>query len=205
MIRAETQYPPVAIFANFVRMKPPEIRKRLSDTGRTQAALAKHLGKSKDSVSRLVAGHRSMDIEELASIKEFFGDDQPVAPTSVQIPVYGYAGAGGDDRIVIASDQVLEYIDIPAGMVRGDAIGVRVAGESMYPRLFSGEMVIVERNVPPVRNKDAVIELKDGSALVKEYRGQKDGVVFLFQYNPEGEVRVPLIDVAAMHAVKYRR
>jgi phage repressor protein C with HTH and peptisase S24 domain len=205
MIRAETQYPPVAIFANFGRMKPPEIRSRLRATGRTQTALAAHLGKSKDSVSRLVAGQRSMDIDELAQIKEFFGDDQPAAPTTVQIPVYGYAGAGGDDRVVIASDQVLEYIEIPAGMVRGEAIAVRVAGESMYPRLFSGEMVIVERNVPPVRNKDAVIELKDGSALVKEYRGQKDGVVFLFQYNPEGEVRVPADQVRAMHAVKYRR
>lgn len=205
MIRAETQYQPVAIFANFVRMKPPEIRSRLKSSGHTQTALAAHLGKSKDSVSRLVAGKRSMDLEELAQIKEFLGDDQPMAPTTKQIPVYGYAGAGGDDRVVIASDQVLEYIEIPAGMVRGDAIAIRVAGESMYPRLFSGEMVIVELNVPPIRNKDAVIELKDGSALVKEYRGQKDGVVFLFQYNPEREVRVPLIDVVAMHAVKYRR
>lgn len=205
MIRAETQYPPVAIFANFGRMKPPEIRSRLRETGRTQAALALHLGKSKDSVSRLVAGQRSMDVEELEAVKSFFGDDQPVAPAYIQIPVYGYAAAAGDDRVMIASDQVLEHVEIPAGLTRGDAIGIRVAGDSMYPRLFSGELVIIERNVPPVRNKDAVIEMKDGSAIVKEYRGQKDGIVFLHQYNPEGEVRVPLIQVRNMHAVKYRR
>jgi phage repressor protein C with HTH and peptisase S24 domain len=181
-------------------MKPPEIRRRLVETGRTQAALARHIGKSKDSVSRLVAGQRNMDVEELDAIKSFFGDDQPAAPTYVRLPVFGYAAAGGADRVAMASDQVLDYVELPAGLVRGDAFGVRVTGSSMYPRLFDGETVIAERNVPPVRNREVVVELSDGTGLVKEYRGQKDGVLFLFQYSPEEEVRIPLVKVRAMHS-----
>lgn len=200
MIRAEAQYPPVAIFANFGRMKPPEIRRRLEETGRTQAALARHLGKSKDSVSRLLNGMRTMDVDELEGIKTFFGDDRPPEPSFIRLPVFGYAGAGGEDRIALASDQILDYVELPAGLARGDAFGVRVAGESMYPRLFSGETVIAERNVPPVRNREVVVELTDGTGLVKEYRGQKDGVLFLWQYNPEQEVRIPLTRVRKMHA-----
>lgn len=205
MIRAEAQYPNVAVFANFVRMKPPEIRKRLDDTGRTQAALARHLGKSKDSISRLMTGQRGIDADEAEEIKRFFGDDVQPAPTTQLIPVYGYAAAGGGDRVSIASDQVLDRIEVPAGLTRGDTIAIRVAGDSMEPRLYSGELVIVGLGVPPTRNGDCVIEMKDGTALVKQYRGQRDGVVFLHQLNPEDEIRVPMIQIKGMHAVVYRR
>lgn len=200
MIRAEAQYPAVAIFATFGRMKPPEIRRRLEETGRTQAALARHMGISKDSASRLVNGMRSMDLEELEAIKSFFGDDQPAAPVYVRLPVFGYGAAGGDDRVALASDHILDHVEIPAGLVRGEAFGVRVAGASMYPRLFDGETVIAERNVPPTRNREVVVELNDGTGLVKEYRGQKDGFLFLWQYSPEQEVRIPITSVRAMHS-----
>ncbi|MDZ4374007.1 MAG: XRE family transcriptional regulator [Phenylobacterium sp.] len=181
-------------------MKAPDVRRRLAETGRTQVALARHLGKSKDSVSRLLNGMRAMDADELEGIKSFFGEDKPQEPTFVRVPVFGYAGAGSDDRIALASDQVLDFVELPAGMVRGEAFGVRVAGESMYPRLFSGETVVAERNVSPVRNREVVVELRDGTGLVKEYRGQKDGFLFLWQYNPEQEVRIPLTQVRAMHS-----
>lgn len=205
MIRGEAQYNNVAVFANFVRMKPHEIRDRLAETGRTQAALARHLNKSKDSVSRLVSGHRKLEADEADAIKAFFGDGQDNTPVFQQIPVYGYAAAGGDDRVAVASDQVLDRIEVPVGLSRGEIIAVRVAGDSMEPRLYSGELVIVGLGVPPNRNGDCVVELKDGSALVKQYRGQRDGYAFLFQYNPEKEVRVPLTQVKGMHAVLYRR
>jgi len=205
MIRAQAQYPPVAIFANLALMKPPEIRRRLEETGRTQSALARHLGKSKDSVSRMLQGMRRIDADEAAEIERFFGVSEASAPTYVQIPVYGYAAAGGDDRISIASDHVLERIEVPYGLSRGEVMAVRVAGDSMEPRLYSGELVIVGVGVPPSRNADCVVELRDGSAVVKQYRGQRDGHVFLWQYNPEQELKLPADKVRAIHAVLYRR
>lgn len=186
-------------------MKPPEIRERLKATGRTQAALGKAIGKKKDSVSRLLLGERSMDVDEAAAIRAFFGDDQVAGPTFLRIPVYGYAAAGGDDHVAIASDHVLDWVEIPAGMVRPDAFAIRVAGESMEPRLYSGEQVIVNPGVPPLRDGDCVVEMRDGSALVKQYRGQRDGVVFLNQHNPPREIRVDASKVKTIHAVAIRR
>lgn len=205
MIRAEAQWRNVAVFANFGGMKPPEIRRRLRETGRTQAALARHLGKSKDSVSRLLSGYRNMDVDELHAIQDFFGESEPAHPDYVQIPVYGYAAAGGTDRVAIANDQVLERIEVPYGLTRGETIAIRVAGDSMEPRLYSGELVIVELGVPPNRGGDCVVEMKDGTALVKQYQGIRDHYAFLRQLNPDQEVRLPLTQVKAIHAVKYRR
>lgn len=186
-------------------MKPPEIRRRLRESGRTQESLARHLGISKDSASRLVAGHRNMRLEELDKIQDFFGDTEPRHPEFVQIPVYGYVAAGGTDRIALASDHVLERIEVPYGLTRGETIAIRVAGDSMEPRLYSGELVIVELGVPPNRGGDCVVEMKDGTALVKQYQGIRDGYAFLRQLNPDQEVRLPLTQVKAIHAVKYRR
>jgi phage repressor protein C with HTH and peptisase S24 domain len=205
VIRGQTQYQPVAFFAMTGGMKPPEIRARLKETGRTQMALGRAIGKSKDSVSRLLAGERSMDVEEADKIRSFFGAEQDAGPQFQQIPVFGYAAAGGGDRISIASDQVLDRIEVPLGLSRGDAIAIRVMGDSMEPRLYSGELVIVGLGVPPMRNGDCVVEMRDGSAIVKQYKGQRDGAVFLAQLNPGEEVRIDASKVKAIHAVLYRR
>ncbi len=187
-------------------MKPPEIRERLEQSGRSQRALAAHLGISKDSMSRLLLDKRNMEVTELERIKEFFeGDQAEATPQFVQIPVYGYAAAGGDDRISIADDRVIDRIEVPAGLVRGEAMAIRVAGDSMEPRLYSGEIVIVGVNTPPARNGDCVVEMRDGTALVKQYRGQRDGRIFLWQYNPENQIDLDATKVKRMHAVLYRR
>lgn len=185
-------------------MNGEDIGARLEAAGRTKKALAAHLGKSVHAVGRLTKSKRELSASDAAKIEVFFGP--PIAaPATVRIPVFGYAGAGGPERISLAGDDVLEEMEIPVGMVRGQAFGVRIAGDSMEPRLFSGETVIVQRKVAPARYGDCVVEMQDGTALVKQYRGQRDGKVHLFQYNPEKEFFVDGAAVQAIHAVAFRR
>lgn len=205
VIRAETQYRSVAFFATPSRVTPSEIKSRLRSTGRNQAALGRHIGVSKDSISRLMKGERKVSAEEAIKIKAFFADDPAATPPVDMLDVYGYAQAGGEDHIGMASDQVIDRIEVPAGLVRGQAIGIRVAGDSMEPRLYSGETVIVGLNVPPERDRDCVVELKDGTGMVKQYKGRRDGQIFLHQYNPDRELRIDATRVKAIHAVLYRR
>ena len=186
-------------------MRAPDIKKRLLETGRSQTALGRHLNISKDSVNRLVNGKRDIEVEEADKIRAFFADTGGDEPAFITIPVYGYAAAGGDDRISVAEDRAIDRIEIPVGLVRGQPLAIRVAGDSMEPRLFSGETVIVDLNVRPARFGDCVVELKDNTALVKQYRGERDGQLFLFQYNPEKEIRLKATEVKAIHAVKVRR
>lgn len=205
MIRGETPSHRVAFFATPSRMQPSEIRDRLRRTGRSQASLGRAIGASKDSMSRLMKGERKLGAAELEWIKSFFADDVEQGPQYDVIDVYGYAQAGGQDAVSLANDQVIDRIEVPAGLVRGKSIGIRVAGDSMEPRLFSGETVIVALDVPPQRDRDCVVEFRDGTGIVKQYRGQRDGVIFLHQYNPDTEVRVDATKVKAIHAVVYRR
>lgn len=150
-------------------------------------------------------GGRRMTAEEAEQIEAFFAGGETREPAFQIIDVFGYAEAGGEDRISLADGQVIDRIEIPAGLVRGEVIAIRVAGDSMEPRLFSGETVIVGRHLPPQRDRDCVVEFRDGTAVVKQYKGQRDGTVFLSQYNPEKEIRVEASKVKAIHAVIYRR
>lgn len=186
-------------------MKPAELRARLIRTGRKHNALAAHLGITKDSMSRLINGARDITQEEAAAIERFFANEEEAGPRFVDIPVYGYAAAGSEDRVAFANDAVLDTIKIPEGLAKGEIFGIRVAGESMEPRLYAGEIVIVAKGVPLVKERDCVVEFKDGTAVVKQYQGQREGWLFLRQFNPAQEVRYDATKVRAVHAVLYRR
>jgi phage repressor protein C with HTH and peptisase S24 domain len=185
-------------------MRGTEIAERLAAEGRTKAALARHLGRSVHSIGRLTASARELPASEAQQVENFFNGAAPETPMT-RIPVYGYAAAGGDERVSLAANDVLDELELPVGLIRGEAFGVRVAGDSMEPRLFSGETVIVARKMAPARYGDCVVELRDGTALVKQYRGQRDGKVYLAQFNPPLEFHVEGASVRAVHAVVLRR
>lgn len=187
-------------------MRGEEIKARLERSGKKQTALARHLNRSVHAVNRLVNSSRELLPSEVAEIEAFFGEGAPPPPPPVvRVPVYGYAAASDGDRVALGSEQVLDYIELPNGLAKGDVIAIRVAGDSMEPRLFSGETVIVSLNVAPSRYGDCVVELRDGTGLVKQYRGSRDGYIFLHQYNPDREIRLRADEVRAIHAVQLRR
>jgi len=169
--------------------------------------LAKKLGLDPSDLARRLKRDTEPTASQLEVIQSFLageagasGESAMPARSGQRVRVFGYAALGGDDRVALASDQVLDEITVPAGIMRPGAFILRLVGESMHPRLRSGEQVVVEPDIPPVRNEDVLVELRDGTGIVKEYRGQKDGYVFLFQYNPEREIKLPLTQVSRMHA-----
>lgn len=187
-------------------MKPPEIRARLQQTGQTQLDLARAIGKSKDSINRLLKGQRSLNFDEAQQIRAFFGDvDQGTGSATQQVPVYGVPAPGGPDRFSLSADQAMERIELPCDLTRGETIAVRLPGDEMAPRLFSGEIVIVAKGIPPARNGDCLVEFKDGSGLIKQYICQREGQIILRHFNPDEEVRVLALQVRALHTVAYRR
>lgn len=198
-------------------MEISEIPSRLRALKRSQADLAKHLNLDPSSLTKTLKGERRLKADELLKIEQYFGEAldrgatvetlstrRPTAPR--RIPVYGYAAAGGEERIAINAGQVIDWVDAPPlwnGL--GDLIVVRVIGDSMEPRYFAGEAVVVHVGLPPGRGQDCLIEFHDGSAVIKNYRGQRDGVVFAWQYNPprdqDNELRFDGASVKAIHAV----
>lgn len=198
--------------------------------GMSKTDLAKFLGLSPPLITRLLKGERQLKGPELLKLQELFarldagGEDYasasrlaesttPYATSAQRIPVFGYAAGGildtEDPRaglIGFAQAEVLEWIEPPPD--RRDVsrlFGVRIIGDSMAPRIANGEVAVAQMNMNPVRGQDCVVEFKDQTAVVKTYQGLLGSTLKLSQYNPARDVSVALADVAAIHAVLWRR
>lgn len=131
------------------------------------------------------------------------GRSQALRPGEpMRVALYGFAAASDGDRFAFNDGQILDWIDLPRGMsLKGEFFIVQAMGSSMEPRIWPGERKLVQKGVPPGRDQDAVIEFRDGTAVLKTYIRERDGVVFAHQYNPDQEMRYPASEVAAVHAV----
>lgn len=92
------------------------------------------------------------------------------------------------------------YIDYPSK--DRSAYAIRCTGDSMKPRIKSGEFVIIEPN-HELRNGDEVlIKANDGRVMVKTYLYQRDGQIHLMSINEAHPPQsIPLNDVEKMHFV----
>lgn len=181
---------------------------------RSQADLARHLDLDPSSLVKTIKGRRRVQPAEVIKIEEFFGEKlslttsatAPIAPrrrtTPHRIPVYGYAAAGGEDRIAYTDNQVIDWLEPPPFWKGGEDLAyIRLVGESMEPRYFSGEIVPIRLNLPPAKGQDCLLEFNDDTALVKTYQGQRDGKVFAEQYNERRTMSFEASTVRALHTV----
>lgn len=93
------------------------------------------------------------------------------------IPIYGRVAAG----IPFEVDSNIEgYVPLPEDMSsNGDFFALRITGNSMEPRIWDGDTVIV-RKQSTAANKDIVIVLIDGhEATCKELQRHGDGITLI--------------------------
>jgi phage repressor protein C with HTH and peptisase S24 domain/lambda repressor-like predicted transcriptional regulator len=123
-------------------------------------------------------GHKRIDISQEAAAL-FGGRD---------LPVFGTAQGGSGALIV--TDQAVDYVVRPAPLLRvRDGYGMIVTGESMSPKIESGDTVLVNPHLPP-RNGDTCVfrcHQDDGTvlAIVKKLRRFNDDTWFVSQLNPQ--------------------
>jgi phage repressor protein C with HTH and peptisase S24 domain len=190
------------------------VNERLEAMGRgARTRLSDALKMDRSYLARKLRSRDDLTLRQAQAIEIFLADAPPIAAVPGRerlrsrdargrVPVYGYAAAQGDDRFAFNAGQELDWIELPMGLsLRGDFFVVRTLGSSMEPRIFAGEQLVVQQNVPPARDQDVVVELKDETAVVKTYKGQRDGRIMLHQYNAPKEVTFRWDEVTAMHAV----
>ncbi|MDR3513751.1 MAG: helix-turn-helix domain-containing protein [Caulobacteraceae bacterium] len=116
--------------------------------------------------------------------------------------VYGLA-AGQGEYIAIASGHELRQVPMHPAQRNYPQIGaVEVVGESMFPRWKPRELAYFVFNLPPAREDDVIVELQDGTAIIKEYLGRTKTHLMLREYFPEQrDFDLSLKDVKAIHAV----
>ncbi len=123
---------------------------------------------------------------------------------SAKIPVYGQAVGGIDGEFVMNGDRLEDVFAPPSLSSVAEAYAVYVAGESMEPRYFDGEIVFVNP-VKRVRRGDFVVaqiqaeEHGPRLAYVKRFVRWNSQVLVLSQYNPEKELHFAAEQVVSVH------
>lgn len=172
-------------------------------SGISQAALAKVLNVSQGTIGNWETGKRTPDAEMLKTISKYFritvddliGNDREISnirdviPQDKvhMIPVYATVSAGfgayAEDNII---DHLPMIIDNPYDVA--DTIGIRVKGDSMYPKIEDGDIIIVRKQESVDSGSVAVLLLDGEEGLVKKVEYGKDWIE-LHSFNPEYKTR----------------
>lgn len=137
-----------------------------------------------------------------AKFENEFEDGPPLPPFKL-VPIVGTV-QGGDDGYLLEYDTVAGHGDGNIAYPTKDinAYAVRVRGDSMRPRIKSGEFIVVEPNQICMPGDDVVVCLKNGRKMVKEFLYERDEEITLSSINnSHGSITVPSKEIEKMHYV----
>lgn len=119
------------------------------------------------------------------------------------VPVVGTAKLG--------MDGYFEALDFPVGHGDGylhihsddpNAYGLRVIGDSMHPRIKSGEYVLIEPNKMYITGDEVMVQTQDGRSMIKEFIYLRDGVYRFDSVNQDhSPLHLDQHDVSKVHLV----
>lgn len=129
-------------------------------------------------------------------------DDRTAPPRLV--PVLGHAAAGSSGRLIIGDP--ISYEATPPWLDKAQgAYLLYVAGDSMEPRFYPGEMISVHPGRPYAKGDFVVVQVDEEGetvGLVKEFVGWADnGDLLLTQFNKPKEIRLAGETVKDIHRV----
>lgn len=167
----------------------------------TQEELAKKLNKDYSTIGKWENGTRSPIMVDILKIAELFDIElkdliqtdiiydnaEPILDT-IKIAIYGSIKAG----ITLESqNDIVDYMNIPKEWVKGgkNLFGLKLSGDSMYPKYQNGEIVIFEQtnDLEKYKNKDCAIMINHTESTFKKVLVNDQGIV-LQPYNPNYEI-----------------
>lgn len=110
------------------------------------------------------------------------GWDEVVSPPeAVKIPVLGRVAAG---LPITAVENIIDYEEIPSSLAAsGEFVALQIKGQSMEPRIYEGDVVIV-RVQPTAETGDLAVVIVNGDeATVKKIKILPEGIL-LQPFNP---------------------
>lgn len=102
-------------------------------------------------------------------------DETKESNQGIKVPVLGAVPAGIP---ISAIEDIIDYEEIPQSWSnQGDFFGLRIKGNSMYPKLENGDVVIVKKQ-STADNGDVVIAMVNGDdATCKRYKRMDAGIM----------------------------
>ena len=167
------------------------IKKRRLELGLTQEELGAKIGVQRAAINKYETGLvQNIKRSTQQKLADALGIDvvslfYPVEDRPNRIKVYGSVPAGIP---IEAVEDVIDWEDIPQTWIDyGDKyIGLKVKGDSMYPKYIDGDTVIVKLQPDCESGQDAIVYVNSYDATLKRVIKQQDGIM-LQPINPEFE------------------
>ena len=164
------------------------------ENGYSQQDLADYLGVTRQAYCNYEKGKREPSIWTLEKIAAFYNVSiesllnekgaRPASVGTVSIPVLGSVPAGIPIDVI---EDVIDWEEIPKRMTYGDKkyFGLKVKGDSMYPKYLDGDTVIVRQQPTFDTGDDCVVYVNGYNATLKKLIKGEDGSITLRPINPE--------------------
>lgn len=167
------------------------VKKLTEEQGMSMSELARRVGTAKSAISRYFKGTREFPLNkvgEFASALHTTPDFllgmeyEPQAPQGLQIPVLGTVAAGIP---ISAVEDILDYEEVPQSWEnQGEFFALKIKGDSMEPRMESGDVVIVKQQ-SDANSGDTVIVLVNGDDATCKKLQKTDNGIMLVSTNPK--------------------
>ncbi len=188
----------------------------MSQRGISQVELSRATGVGQSTISRILnplspKGIREPKDKQVRPLADYFGvsTDQMrgYAPIDAALPADHQSNTqgvviavkGGSVPVVglakLGADGYFEAIDYPPGHGDGrvlisssdpNAYALKVVGDSMEPRIRSGEFVLIEPGKPYLSGDEVMVQFNDGvtvQSVIKVFMHERDGFVRLLSVN----------------------
>lgn len=164
------------------------LRKYMKLYDKTQADLIEDLKLNRSSVSTWVNGTRLPRMDKVDMLANYFNvnrsslmEEKDVDETyAIKIPILGTVIAG---MPISAYQDILGFEEItPEMAAQGEHYALRVTGDSMYPQICDGDIVLV-RVQSDVESEDvAVVFVNGDEATLKKVKKEDKGIT-IYGYN----------------------
>lgn len=161
-----------------------------------QRELSEYLKVAPSTISMYENGQREPNFEVLEVLADFFNVDMNYLlgktdkttkliidkPQGLKIPVLGTVAAGVP---ISAIEDILDYEEVPQSWEnQGEFFALKIKGDSMEPRMESGDVVIVKQQ-PDANSGDTVIVLVNGDDATCKKLQKTDNGIMLVSTNPK--------------------
>lgn len=166
------------------------VKKMTAEQNMSMSELARRVGIAKSAISRYFNGTRELPLNRIGDFASalhttpnfLLGVKEDTNSQGIKIPVLGTVAAGIP---ISAVEDILDYEEIPQSWQnQGEFFGLKIKGDSMEPRMESGDVVIVKQQ-SDANSGDTVIVLVNGDdATCKRLEKTENGIM-LVSTNPK--------------------
>lgn len=167
------------------------VKKLTEEQNMSMSELGRRVGIAKSAISRYFNGTRELPLNKIGDFASVLHttpdyllgiDYEPPKPQGLKIPVLGTVAAGIP---ISAVEDILDYEEVPQSWEnQGEFFALKIKGDSMEPRMESGDVVIVKQQ-PDANSGDTVIVLVNGDDATCKKLQKTDNGIMLVSTNPK--------------------